>query len=67
MKTIINEINNATATYNDETYTLTVTANDGYKFEVAPEGNYEGKFGVQKFTMKLSRSQMKTPSLRDGK
>ena len=54
MKTIINEINNATATYNDETYTLTVTANDGYKFEVAPEGNYEGKFGVQKFTMKLS-------------
>ena len=54
MKTIINEINNATATYNEETYTLTVTANDGYKFEVAPKGSYEGKFGVQNFTMQLS-------------
>lgn len=52
--TIINEINNATATYNEETYTLTVTANDGYKFEVAPKGNYEGKYGLQNFTMKLS-------------
>lgn len=54
MKTIINEINNATATYNEETYTLTVTANDGYKFEVAPKCTYDGKYGVQNATMKLS-------------
>lgn len=54
MNTIENNISNATATYNEKTYTLTVTANDGYKFKVAPKVSYDGDFGQTEESLELS-------------
>lgn len=54
MNTIENNIKNATATYDEKTYTLTVTANDGYKFNVAPTVEYSGDFGLQTDSLELS-------------
>ena len=54
MNTITNNIKNATATYDGKTYTLTVTANDGYKFNVAPKVSYDGDFGLTEEDLELS-------------
>jgi hypothetical protein len=56
MNKITNKITNATATYDETTYTLTVKANDGYKFDVAPVLSYFGTYGKVTENLTLSDS-----------